>query len=135
MEGVRHVGHDVGERLVRVFVQTALGQAGPVRIDGPDLQVGGAILRMQGGSDKLQLPVMVEVGDRIVPGILAVIYQQLVQLRIDQAQLRVNLGGVGRNNRCRRFNGRSSSVFRLCSGFCAAGSQGEKHCRSKQKSN
>ena len=59
----------------------------------------------------------------------------LIERDSNPGKVSISLGGVGRNNRCRRFNGRSSSVFRLCSGFCAAGSQGKKHCRNKQKSN
>ena len=111
MVGVGAVRQDVGEGLVRVFCQRALGQGFPVRADLPDLQVRGTVQRVLGGCDKLQISVVIEIGYRIVPGVLGCVLLQLADLGGDKPDLQVDIrgldsfrkGGPGTGSGCTRL--------------------------------
>ena len=98
--GIGNIGHDVGEGLILVLVEFALGQGLSVLADLPDLQVGGAILGMERGRNELQIAVVVKVSHGIVPGVLVVFLLQLAQLGRDQAQLQVNIRSLDRDVCC-----------------------------------
>ncbi len=95
MEGVGAVRHDVGEGLFRVLFNAALDQGLAILADFPDPQVGGAVLRMLRGRDEFKAAVMVEIGDGVIPGLLALRLQQRGDLRKDQRELRVDIGQRG----------------------------------------
>ena len=96
MEGVSHVCEDVRERFLRILGKRALVQRASICTDLPDLQVGGAVLRVLGRRDKLQISVMVEICDRIIPSV-AVILFQICDLSIEKAQLIIDVSGLHRD--------------------------------------
>ena len=89
--GIRSVGQDIREGFVRLDVQAALGQSLTVCADFPDLQVGGAVLRMLRCRDELQIAAMVQVGHAVEPPDQAVGLFHFLRLGADQAQLQVDV--------------------------------------------
>ena len=114
MIGVGAVREDVGEGLLGVLVKGALVQRAAVRADLPDLEVCRAVDLMLVRRDELQAAVVVEVCNGVVPG-AAVVLLEGIQLRLDEAQLRVDVGRIRPG--------------------CAASADGqrEQHCRRQQK--
>ena len=82
MEGIRHVGEDIGEGLIRIFAECALFQRLTVGTDLPDLQVCRAVLRVLGRRDKFQTAVVIKIGDGVVPGIWVVVLLECTELAV-----------------------------------------------------
>ena len=67
MIGVRRIRQQIRERFIRINVQSALGKGLAVCADFPDLEVGGAVLRMLCRRNKLQVSVVVKVCHGVEP--------------------------------------------------------------------
>ena len=89
--GVRGIRQDIREGLIRLDVQGALVQCLPVCADFPDLQVGGAVLRMLRCRDELQTAVVVQVRHGVEPPDQAVGLLHFLRLGGDQTQLQVDV--------------------------------------------
>ena len=102
--GVGHVGENVGEGFLRVLVELALAEIRALLVDLPEAQVGGAVLGMLGRGDKLQVPVVIQVGDAVIPGHLPLGLLEPRRLGLDEGKLPVNVGRLHRD--LRDFHGK-----------------------------
>ena len=114
--GVCDIRHDIGEGFLGVLVQSDLIECGPVLTDFPDPQIGGTIHRMLGCGNELQVSVMIEVSDGIIPLHHVFALFQLIDAGIDHTQLSISIRCRGHCRQVCRLNG----CF-LCGGLWQTG--------------